>query len=588
MVKSKQPKSEFVRNDTAWRTAAGVAVVAGIFVLVVSTLLIANYLQVRAAEPLDNVELLRLREELAKAPSADEALVEQIRALDLLSRRAFFASQAHLRIGGQLLLAGAVVFLVALRLAARWNVKLPSPGEQADSDSYWTAIAQSKELISGTAIILVLMSLTAAYMTPSGVPIPEQAPVIAPGDIPEPGPSVAAVETHPTWEEMKQEWPCFRGPGGFGIAQHTTAPVQWDIASGQGIRWKVEAPKAGFNSPVIWGTRLFLSGATEEVREVYCFDTETGELLWRQALPTFPGTPETPPKVSEDTGYAAPTMAVHGERAFAIFGTGDLACFDLEGKLLWGRNIGVPDNHYGHSSSLIAFEDKLFVQYDEKTKPRVIALDVASGEEIWTTARKKISWASPACIPTSFGFQLVLASELDVDAYDLATGKLLWTENGLDGEVAPSPTFSGDTIFVANEYAMASAVRLSGSEGAVNSEIVWQWEDCLPEVASPTSSDKYFYIASAMGEIVCLDVKSGEMIWLEEFDQGFYSSPIRVGDRIYVADMEGTMFILGTGPEFEKIAAFPFAEPIVATPAFLDKRIYVRTEQHLICIESND
>ena len=90
-----------------------------------------------------------------------------------------------------------------------------------------------------------------------------------------------------------------------------------------------------------------------------------------------------------------------------------------------------------------------------------------------------------------------------------------------------------------------------------------------------------------MGEVACLDVGSGELVWLHEFDQGFYSSPIRVGDRIYVADTEGTTYIFSTGSEFELIGAPKLPEPIFATPAYLDKRIYVRTEQHLLCIESN-
>ncbi len=585
LLQNKRP--EFVPNQAKWRIASAVAAVAGLFTLVLASLLIINCLQIRATDPLDNPELLTLREQLAASTGNNEALIEQIRALDLLVRKAFFTSQAQLQLGGRLLMVGAIVFLVAFRLAARWNPVLPSPVDAPDTMKYWRILAQSRELITGVAVVLVLVTLVAAYMTPFDIPVPGmegQATEVAAeaGAI-----SDAQAADFPSWEEMLAQWPSFRGPGGYGVAHFTTAPVNWDLQAGEGIRWAVDAPQGGFNSPVLWDKRLFLSGATQELREVYCYDAETGELLWRQAVPAFPGTPETPPRVTQDTGYAAPTMALLGDRAYVIYATGDIACFDFDGGLIWGRNLGVPENHYGHASSLIAYAGKVYVQLDDSSQPRLLALDAATGEDVWTAERKKISWASPACVPTPFGFQLLLASEYDVDGYDPATGSLLWTQQGLDGEVAPSPTISGDVVFVGNEYAMATAVRLTGSNEAMQSEIIWQWEESLPEVASPTSCDECFYIATSLGEIICLDKDTGEEIWLHEFDQGFYSSPIRVGDRIYAADLRGTMQICRAGREFEAIAALDLGEPVYATPAYLDGRIYVRTESRLLCIEDN-
>ena len=322
---------------------------------------------------------------------------------------------------------------------------------------------------------------------------------------------------------MLIQWPSFRGPAAK-CGPFTTAPVNWDLQAGEGIRWNVEAPQGGFNSPWL-GFRLFLSRATKELREVYCYDTETGQLLWRQALPAFAGTPETPPKVSEDTGYAAPTMAVHGDRAFAIYATADIACFDFEGRLLWGRNLGVPENHYGHASSLIAFGDKVYVQLDDSKQPRLLALDAATGEDVWSAGRKKISWASPACAPTPFGFQLLLASELDVDGYEPETGTLLWTqEAGQQGGAFPRYRRRG---VCGQRYAMATAVRLSARPKRYNPDHLAVGGACGS--GQSTSSDDYFYIATSLGEIICLDKNTGEEVWLHEFDQGFYSS--RSGGR---------------------------------------------------------
>ncbi|MGI6458513.1 MAG: hypothetical protein ACOX5J_00170 [Candidatus Hydrogenedentales bacterium] len=169
-MQNKRP--EFVPNQAKWRIASAVAAVAGLFTLVLASLLIINCLQIRVTDPLDNPELLTLREQLAASTGNNEALIEQIRALDLLVRKAFFTSQAQLQLGGRLLMVGAIVFLVAFRLAARWNPVLPSPVDAPDTMKYWRILAQSRELITGVAVVLVLVTLVAAYMTPFDIPVP--------------------------------------------------------------------------------------------------------------------------------------------------------------------------------------------------------------------------------------------------------------------------------------------------------------------------------------------------------------------------------------------------------------------------------
>jgi outer membrane protein assembly factor BamB len=522
----------------------------------------------RVIKPLDNPVLLQLRQRLADAPVEDEQLVGQIRALDLLARKAFFTSQAHLRMGGHLLLGGVIVLLISLKLAARWRARPPAPPDEDISKEYWRSATRAKELIAFAGLILVIVSLLAAYLTPMGIPdvSPEEA-------------------GEQYWESVRQNWPSFRGPGGYGVAYYTNAPTDWDGESGRNIRWKVEVPRPGANSPVVWGNRLLLSGATKDVREIYCYDTDTGELVWKKQVANLPGTPETPPQVVKDTGYAAPTLAVQDDKAFAVFANGDLVCYDLEGNQQWGFNVGVPVNHYGHSSSLIVYENLLLVQYDQNSDAKLMAFNVETGEQVWVTPRKKISWSSPAYIHTPLGVQLILNSTEDVDAYNPRSGVLLWTEQCLSGEVAPSPAFGGATVFVANEYAIASAIRLDTSGDTMQTEVVWQWDESLPEVASPVATEKHCYIATSLGEIVCLDIETGAKVWGHEFDEGFYSSPILVGDRIYALDLEGTMQIFKAGPQFELIGSPKLAEPTHATPAYLDGRIYVRTEKHIVCIE---
>jgi outer membrane protein assembly factor BamB len=177
-------------------------------------------------------------------------------------------------------------------------------------------------------------------------------------------------------------------------------------------------------------------------------------------------------------------------------------------------------------------------------------------------------------------------SEENVDAYNPKSGELLWSKPCLGGEVAPSPAYRDGVVFAANEYAIASAIALTENEGTIEPEIVWEFDELLPEVSSPVGDGERFYFATSYGDLVCLDAETGEAAWSEELSEdGFYSSPVLVGDRIYILDMAGRMYIVRAASEYELIASPALGEPTLATPAFLDGRIYVRTEEHLICIE---
>jgi outer membrane protein assembly factor BamB len=587
MLSRDQKKRRFTPNDMVWMAAVAVTVVSGLFSLIVSILLIANYVQVQAITPLDNPELLKLRQQLAAAPEAEKDLVDEIRTLDLLTRKAFFTSQAHLKMGGYLLLGGVAVMLAAWRLAARCKPRLPQPDVAPPRGAYWMSRARAGWLVAFAGGLWVVVALLTAFFAKLDFP---GAGALAPA-VSEQGAQARNgenVTSYPSWEVMQQNWPSFRGPGGYGVAYYTTAPTEWDAGTGKNIKWKTEVPLPGANSPVVWDKRLFLSGATESAREVYCFDTETGQLLWRRALEKLPGTPDKPPKVGDETGYAAPSLVAHGDRLCAIFANGDLVSYDFDGNFKWGKNLGVPDNHYGHSSSLLAYQNLLFVQYDQNSNGKLLALDVADGHEVWTVSRQKISWASPICVSTSFGLELVVNSEKNVDAYDPLTGQPVWRLACLDGEVAPSPAYGGGMFFVANDSATATAIRFGTNEQTPEPEIAWQWDEALPDVASPVGTGQYFCVATSRGQIVCLDSSTGKAAWGQDYDNGFYASPILVGDRIYAVDRRGTAYVFKPGPVYELIASSRLGEDAFATPAFMDGRIYIRTEKNLFCIANSN
>lgn len=562
-------KPEFKQRPVLRLATQCAALAAGLFALILCVLLIADFVRIQQMDPLNDPHLLQLREALANSPG-DEVLVEQIRTFDLYARRAFFSSQERRRMGGWLLLGGAIACFMFLKLSNHWNPRLPTIGKPEKTDLFELNVL-FRQLLAGAGILLVAVALVFAFVVQSDLEqilsaVEEQVPQQEPQHS-RPGFSLV----------MKTNWPAFRGPGGYGAASITNAPVHWDVATGEGVLWKTEIPVHGFNSPIVWNGRIFMSGADEEGLEVFCFDADTGKQLWTKTVEPSVEFPD----VSEDTGYAAPTMTTDGQRVFAIFATGDLVAFDFDGNPVWQKNPGAPKNPYGMGSSLITDGERLFVQYDHEDVQKVIALDCATGNPVWQTARNHISWSSPALIETAVGLQLILNDEANVTAYDPASGKQIWQVECLGGEVAPSPAFNGkDILFVANEYAQASALKLTGS----SPEILWQYDDLLPEIASPLATENLFFIATSAGDIVCLDAATGEVKWEQEFDDGFNSSPVLVGNRVYAIDLGGGVHIFEAAEEYKEVGTVAMGEPVYATPAFVSGRIYIRGDEDLYCI----
>ena len=175
-----------------------------------------------------------------------------------------------------------------------------------------------------------------------------------------------------------------------------------------------------------------------------------------------------------------------------------------------------------------------------------------------------------------------LASSLTVAAYDVATGELLWRTECLSGEVAPSPAYESGRVFVANDNAAAVALD------AVTGKVLWSVDDVdLPDVSSPlaTSSGRVC-IAASFGVLTCLDADTGKTLWTRDFDNGFYASPILVGDGlICFLDLKGNMFLIRDSAEKMEIAAEAALDgDTQATPAFANGAMFIRRGDELLKI----
>lgn len=378
----------------------------------------------------------------------------------------------------------------------------------------------------------------------------------------------------PSHVAIKRNWPNLRGPFGQGIAHDAAPPASFDVAAGKNLLWKTPIPRPGASSPVVWEGRVFLSGADETAREVYCFDANTGTMLWRQTA----NQPAALPKVSEGIGHAASTGATDGKRYFAIFSTGDLVAVDFEGTVAWTRALGTPKSSYGYASSLIAYKH-LFVQVDDSESATLYALDPATGKSVWQKKRAlRESWASPIIAVDGGRAMVVLAENPTASAYDVDTGEPILSAKCLSGEVAPSPAYARGTMIVANERAKLSAISLASGK------VAWSGEEDLPDVASPLATEELVFTAASTGVMNCYDLRSGQRLWTHEFEESFYPSPLLAAGRIYALDNAGTMHVFRASKEFAAVADSKLREETMATPAFAGGKIFIRGKGSLYCV----
>ncbi len=389
-------------------------------------------------------------------------------------------------------------------------------------------------------------------------------------------------------------WPCFRGPGGSGISRYDNVPDDWDGPSGKNILWKTPVPLPGNSSPVIVAGRVFLTGADEKQRQVYCFDLAGGRLLWQADVPAGPDSNKLELKDSqrEAPGFAACTMATNGRYVAAYFANGDLAAFDLAGHLAWSKSLGIPDNPYGHAASLAVYKDLLLVPFDQADlkakKSKLRALDIASGRVVWQQPRPvRSSWTSPIVIRAAGRDQLITAADPWAIAYNPADGKELWRVKLEHGDVAPSPVSVGDIVIaVVDDSSPITAIRADGSGDVTDKSVLWKGSDNTPAICSPLATAEFVFLLTSEGKLTCYDTQKGDKLWEEDLgDFNCKSSPAMVGKELYLFGEDGKCWILAPlRSGVKRIRQVNLGEGCMSCPAFQDGRMYVRGKENLICV----
>jgi outer membrane protein assembly factor BamB len=386
----------------------------------------------------------------------------------------------------------------------------------------------------------------------------------------------------------------------------------------QNVRWKVEIPGEGHATPIVWEDQVFVLSAiktdrrvenlapptkeppggyrTDRPRDYYQFvvhalDRQTGQLKWRrvarEALP-HEGRHET-------NSYASASPSTDGERLYVSFGSHGLYCYDLQGALLWERDLGdmLTRLGWGEGASPVVYGDHLIVNWDHEGESFITVLDPRTGEPKWHRERDEVtSWATPRVIEYQGITQLVVPATRRIVSYDLATGEELWQCGNLTSNVIPSPVVYRDLVICMSGHrgTEAVAVRLD-ARGDVTEDarhVAWRLSRDTPYVPSPLLyGDLLYFTKNNNAVVTCVNPASGEVLQTaERLPQlrNMYASPVAAAGRVYFTSREGTTLVAKHEAELQVLAVNQLDEGIDASAAIAGQDLFLRGARHLYCL----
>lgn len=419
-----------------------------------------------------------------------------------------------------------------------------------------------------------------------------------------------------------ENWPQFRGPAANGVSTGQ-GPVTWNGESGKNVQWKTPIPGLGYSSPVVWGDRIFVTSAVgkqgsastklglygdidpvenegPQSFEVFCLNRKTGRIIWTRTALTADPKVKRHPKSS----HANPTPATDGRHLVVFFGSEGLYTYDMDGKLLWKKDLGTLDAGYfrapaaqwGFASSPILYDGKVLIQADVQKDSFLAAFDVRDGRELWRTARADVpTFGSPAVADyTANGArtrQVVVNGWKQIAGYDLATGKELWHMAGGGDIPIPTPVSAGGLVIITNAHGGGRPVYAIRTDAAGDitgkAAIAWTADRSGNYMQTPLLDNGLGYFCYDNGVLTVMQLNNGERIYQQRLGTGrtgFTSSPVAAGGHLYITDEDGHTRVLALGREFRVEAENDLGEPVMASPAIAGGVLYLRGRQHLFAI----
>jgi outer membrane protein assembly factor BamB len=396
-------------------------------------------------------------------------------------------------------------------------------------------------------------------------------------------------------------WPRFRGPASNPVSDNPHLPVRWSRT--ENVEWVADVPGVGWSSPVVWGTRVFMTAATSEQpmkppslgtefsneyiaelrkqglspdeinqrlwardREMpqdivirlmlYCYDLESGRRLWEREI--YHGRPRGGRHVKNS--FASETPVTDGTRVYAYFTDYGLYAFDFDGRPAWATPFPSRPTirDYGTGASPALYRDRLFVLNDNEEQSFLAAYDSATGREVWRTPRtvepnRKTGWSTPFVWENALRTEVVTLGPGVAISYGL-DGAELWRIKRMGAVAIQSPFASDGVLYLT-----------SGTSG----------DDNKPIVAVR---------AGGKGDITPLEPanQNDYVLWYERIAGGTYlPTPVIYRNALYVLYDKGifSRFRIDTGERVFRSRIAPGASAFTASPWAYDGKIFALSEE---------
>ncbi|MSR55745.1 MAG: serine/threonine protein kinase [Gemmataceae bacterium] len=383
------------------------------------------------------------------------------------------------------------------------------------------------------------------------------------------------------------DWSQFRGPNSDGYAAKVESPLEWSDT--KNVAWKVRVPGLGWSSPAVGDGKIFLTTAVPKDKglslRALALDAKTGKVVWEREVQAV----EKAPAIHVKNSHASPTPLVRDGSVFVHFGALGLARLAVsDGSVEWKCNeLDYPPLH-GSGGSPVLHAGKLVVVCDGSKDPFVAAVDAKTGKVAWKTprsvkARISHSFVTPTVTTVDGRVQVLAPGPDHFAAYDLANGKELWRVMASGWSVVPQPAIGHGLVIYNRDYDNPEllAVKLGGKGDITHSHVVWRIKRGAPSTPSPLLVGDELYFVSDKGIASCVNAKTGETHWSERLKGNYSASPIFTNGRILFLNETGTATWVKAGKQFEQLGENQVPGRTLATPAFQDGAMYLRTDEYL-------
>lgn len=404
-------------------------------------------------------------------------------------------------------------------------------------------------------------------------------------------------------------WTQFRGPDGQGIADKARPPLMWSETNN--ILWKITVPGRGRSSPVLAGDKIWLTTSIEQKVErkrigpddmqtaahvtlgAACFNKADGKCLWQVKLFEV----DNPQPVHWLNSWATPTPVIEKGRLYCDYGTFGTAALDADtGNVIWKQQIPL-DHQVGPGSSPAVYDNLMILVRDGRNTQFVTALDKNTGATVWKTSRPplegdrgdtKKAFVTPLIVKAAGKMQMILPGARWTVSYDPATGREFWRlKHGSGFSLSSVPLFGHETTYICTGCMTPELWAMPVDGAGEVSNVTWKAKGQIPVMSSPILVDDLIYCVSDNGSASCFDAGTGTLCWRKQITGTYMASPVYAEGKLFFFNQKGKATVLKPGREFEILAEnkLEIEGDLAATPALVNRSIYVRTDSSLYRIE---